>query len=100
MGHSRKLLEKEIDNLREILRTCVREQKDIEKLREWLFAGTSVQESRKAVEQAAITVNQGYNIKLLTLVTIFFLPLTFVTSVGSSPYLPSPSISLRSQVGA
>jgi hypothetical protein len=81
MNGSRKLLDKEMDNLKDILRTCIREQKDIEKLREWLFAGTSVQESRKAVEQAAITVNQGYNIKLLTLVTIFFLPLMFVTSV-------------------
>ena len=82
MNNSRKLLDQEMDNLKDILRTCIREQEDIEKLRDWLFAGTSVQESRKAVEQAAITVNQGYNIKLLTLVTIFFLPLTFVTSVS------------------
>jgi Mg2+ and Co2+ transporter CorA len=81
MFHQRKLLEREVDNLKEIRRFCEREQKDIKGLREWLFSGTSVQESRKAVEQASITVDQGYNIKLLTLVTIFFLPLTFCTSV-------------------
>ena len=81
LGHQRKLFEREIENLKEIRRFCDREQKDIKGLREWLFSGTSVQESRKAVEQASITVEQGYNIKLLTLVTIFFLPLTFVTSV-------------------
>ena len=81
LGHQRKLFEREIENLRDIRRFCDREQKDIKGLREWLFSGTSVQESRKAVEQASITVEQGYNIKLLTLVTIFFLPLTFVTSV-------------------
>ena len=81
LAHQRKLFEREIENLRDIRRFCDREQKDIKGLREWLFSGTSVQESRKAVEQASITVEQGYNIKLLTLVTIFFLPLTFVTSV-------------------
>jgi hypothetical protein len=81
MSHQRKLFEREIENLRDLRRFCDREQKDIKGLREWLFSGTSVQESRKAVEQASITVDQGYNIKLLTLVTIFFLPLTFVTSV-------------------
>ena len=81
LEHQRRLFEREIENLHDIRRFCDREQKDIKSLREWLFSGTSVQESRKAVEQASITVEQGYNIKLLTLVTIFFLPLTFVTSV-------------------
>lgn len=64
-----------------------------------LFSGTSVLESRRSVREAQITVQQGHNIRLLTLVccpafgykfvkaltfckkvTIFFLPLTFVTS--------------------
>ena len=82
LGHQRKLFELEIENLKDIRRFCDREQKDIKGLREWLFSGTSVQESREAVKQAIITVDQGYNIKLLTLVTIFFLPISCVTSVS------------------
>lgn len=45
------------------------------------FSGTSVHESRRSVEQAFIAVEQGRNIKVLTICTIAFLPLTFVTSV-------------------
>lgn len=33
-----------------------------------LFSGTSVLESRRSVREAQITVQQGHNIKLLTLV--------------------------------
>jgi hypothetical protein len=47
-------------------------RKEIEKLREQLFAGSSIFESRRAIEQ-------GDNIKILTLSTMIFLPLTFVT---------------------
>ncbi|KAI9643740.1 hypothetical protein NHQ30_008364 [Ciborinia camelliae] len=54
---------------------------EIRTLRDQLFSGTSVLESRKSVEMAAVTILQGHNIKLLTMVSIFFLPLTFVTSV-------------------
>ncbi|KJY01380.1 hypothetical protein TI39_contig293g00003 [Zymoseptoria brevis] len=50
--------------------------------------GTSVMEARKSVQQAEITVQQGYNIKLLTLVNLFFLPLTFVASVFGMEILP------------
>jgi hypothetical protein len=88
MLHTRKLFEHEVDKLKEILRFINREQKEIKSLREWLFSGTSVAESRQAVKQALITVEQGYNIKLLTLVTIFFLPLMFVTSVFGMTNMP------------
>lgn len=65
---------------------------EIQNLREELFVGTSIQESRKSVENSDITVQQGHNIKILTMVSIFFLPLTFVTSVfgmTNSTGLPS-----------
>lgn len=65
-----------------------REQKDIKSLRDQLFSGTSVLESRKSVQQTAITVQQGHNIKVLTLVSIFFLPLTFVTSIFGMTNMP------------
>lgn len=88
MTHTRRLFECEIEALREIQRFINREQKEIKSLREWLFSGTSVAESRQGVKQALITVEQGYNIKLLTLVTIFFLPLMFVTSVFGMTNMP------------
>lgn len=45
------------------------------------MTGTSIKESRT-------TIQQGHNIKLLTLVSIFFLPLTFVTSVFGMTQMP------------
>lgn len=61
------------------LRTLQKENNDrraeIRFLRDQLFSGTSVMESRKSVELSEITIQQGHNIKLLTLVNIFFLPL-------------------------
>ncbi|KAK0625298.1 hypothetical protein B0T17DRAFT_492557 [Bombardia bombarda] len=47
---------------------------EIRSLREQLFSGSSVKESRRAIEQ-------GDNIKILTGISMVFLPLTFVTSV-------------------
>ncbi|KAK4100358.1 hypothetical protein N658DRAFT_507877, partial [Parathielavia hyrcaniae] len=44
---------------------------EIRSLREQLFSGSSVKESRRAIEQ-------GANIKILTSVSMVFLPLTFV----------------------
>ncbi|OLN96068.1 hypothetical protein CCHL11_03181 [Colletotrichum chlorophyti] len=49
-------------------------RKEIENLRDQLFSGSSIKESRRAIEQ-------GDNIKVLTLGSMVFLPLTFVTSV-------------------
>ncbi|EOD52513.1 putative mg2+ transporter zinc transport protein [Neofusicoccum parvum UCRNP2] len=42
---------------------------------EELFSGTSVLESRKSVELSEITILQGHNVKLLTLINIFFMRL-------------------------
>ncbi len=47
---------------------------EIRSLREQLFSGSSVKESRRGVEQ-------GDNIKILTSVSMVFLPLTFVVGV-------------------
>ncbi|KAK4232000.1 hypothetical protein QBC38DRAFT_465130 [Podospora fimiseda] len=49
---------------------------EIRSLREQLFSGSSVKESRRAIEQ-------GDNIKILTSVSMIFLPLTFVVSIFS-----------------
>ena len=73
MAGLRKQFEATIKDLEEVLALNIKEQKDIKSLRDQLFSGTSVKESREAIKQ-------NDNIKLLTLVTIFFLPLTFVSS--------------------
>ncbi|KAK3052503.1 hypothetical protein LTR09_006357 [Extremus antarcticus] len=56
LGRLRKLIEENNDRRREI-----------QDLREDLFTGTSIQESRKSVNATETTVQQGYNIKLLTM---------------------------------
>ncbi|KAL6241033.1 hypothetical protein RBB50_012128 [Rhinocladiella similis] len=86
--HTRRQFEKEIIRLEEVLHMFQQQQKEIRNLREWLFSGTSVLESREAVNMAKITVEQGYNIRLLTLVTLFYLPLTFVTSIFGMTNMP------------
>ena len=88
MAALKKQFEKEIAKLTEVLADNKREQQDISFLREQLFSGTSVQESREAVKLASFTFEQGQNIRLLTLVSIFFLPLTFVTSVFGMTNMP------------
>ncbi|CAL8584361.1 hypothetical protein XPA_009963 [Xanthoria parietina] len=81
MRKLREDIESELHGLENIAAMNSEKMKEIKGLRDNLFSGTSVLESRRSVDQAMITVQQGHNIKLLTLVTIFFLPLTFVTSV-------------------
>ena len=81
MKNLRADIEAELEGLEKIQSLNMEKMKEIKGLRDNLFSGTSVLESRRSVDQAIITVQQGHNIKLLTLVTIFFLPLTFVTSV-------------------
>jgi hypothetical protein len=60
--------EAELKNLKDILEEneCCREE--IKSLESQLFQGTSVLESRKSVQLSAVTILQGHNIKLLTLV--------------------------------
>ncbi|KAL8690958.1 MAG: hypothetical protein Q9218_003716 [Villophora microphyllina] len=84
----RKDIEIELHGLENIAAMNTEKMKEIKGLRDNLFSGTSVLESRRSVDQAMITVQQGHNIKLLTLVTIFFLPLTFVTSVFGMTNMP------------
>lgn len=81
MASLKKDFEAEIHALKVTMSENDDRRKEIKSLRDNLFSGTSVLESRKSVEQSEITVEQGHNIKLLTLVNMFFLPLTFVTSV-------------------
>ena len=81
IAHTHKGFETEISALKEVLKKCNSDQKHIRMLREWLFSGTSVLESRSARKQ-------DYNIKLLTLVNIVFLPLMFVTSVFGMTNMP------------
>ena len=88
LEHTRRQFEKEISQLEEVFRTFQDQQKQIKNLREWLFSGTSVLESREAVSMAKITVEQGYNIRLLTLVTLFYLPLSYVTGIYGMTNMP------------
>jgi hypothetical protein len=81
LSHLRKQFEKEIEQLHNLIELNERERKDIKSLRAQI-------DSREAVSQARITVMQGTNIRLLTLVSIFFLPLSFVTSVFGMTNMP------------
>jgi hypothetical protein len=85
----RTAFEREIRSLRILIKENNERREEIQNLREQLFSGTSVLESRKSVDLATITIQQGHNIKLLTLVNIFFLPLTFVTSVFGMTNMPT-----------
>lgn len=65
-------LEWSIDDLRSLIKTNDQLRQQIEILREQLYSGSSVKENRLAIEQ-------GENIKILTGVSMLFLPLSFVT---------------------
>ncbi|KAL0939562.1 GTPase-activator protein for ras-like GTPase containing protein [Colletotrichum truncatum] len=67
-------LERACRDLETVHAKNVATRKEIENLRDQLFSGSSIKESRRAIEQ-------GDNIKVLTLGSMVFLPLTFVTSV-------------------
>ncbi|KAH8653624.1 hypothetical protein BX600DRAFT_471266 [Xylariales sp. PMI_506] len=78
-------LRRELDEVVSVLQ-LVRERNEntrevIKSLRDQLFAGVSVIQSRRAIEQ-------GNNIKMLTSISLVFLPLTFVTSVWSMTGFP------------
>lgn len=89
MASLRSKLELEVKRLRSLVQEIEDRRNQIKGLREELFVGTSIQESRKSYENSEITVQQGHNIKILTLVSIFFLPLTFVTSVFGMTNMPT-----------
>lgn len=88
MKNMRALFEVEIEKLEAIMAMNVQEMKDLKSLKDHLASGTSVRESREALRQAEITIQQNRNIKLLTLSTIFFLPLSFVTSIFGMTAIP------------
>lgn len=81
--------ERQVARIKKLIEEYEKRRTEIRNLRDQLFSGTSVMEARKSVQQAEITVQQGHNIKLLTLVNLFFLPLTFVTSVFGMEILPA-----------
>ncbi len=70
-------LETAIAELEDIKILNQQTRQEIKDLRDQLFHGSSVKESRRAIEQ-------GDNIKALTIVTMMFLPLTFVTVSSTS----------------
>lgn len=81
MAALKKQFDVQIRNLRKVISENEARRKEIVALRDELFAGTSIQESRKSVMATETTVQQGHNIKLLTLVSMCFLPLTFVVLI-------------------
>ncbi|KFA75863.1 hypothetical protein S40288_01951 [Stachybotrys chartarum IBT 40288] len=74
MALLRRELDKVVSELGEVLKRNERTRKEIENLRDQLFSGSSIKESRRAIDQ-------GDNIRILTMISMIFLPLTFVTSV-------------------
>ena len=81
--------EREMKELRILQRENNERRHEIETLQEQLFSGTSIQESRKSVELADVTVHQGYNIKVLTIVNLFFM----VSHSQSSLFLTDSQLS-------
>ena len=72
MGIVKDELSRAMEDLRQVYSKNKHTQMDIQSLRDQLFSGSSVKESRRAIEQ-------GDNIKILTGISMVFLPLTFVT---------------------
>ncbi|CRK19680.1 hypothetical protein BN1723_011954, partial [Verticillium longisporum] len=72
MAGLRTELERACRDLEHVAQRNTATRKEIENLRDQLFSGSSIKESRRAIEQ-------GDNIKILTLSSMVFLPLTFVT---------------------
>lgn len=89
MAVLRQKFETQMEAFRKLINGNEERRAEIRGLREELYIGTSVKESRKSVEATETTVQQGHNIKLLTLVSIFFLPSQFVTSVFGMTNMPT-----------
>lgn len=83
MAVLRRELDKVVSDLGEVLKRNERTRKEIENLRDQLFSGSSIKESRRAIDQ-------GDNIRILTMISMLFLPLTFVTvSLFITPLKPN-----------
>src|SRR5688572_15548378 len=89
MAVLRRELEKTVSELGEVLKRNERTRKEIENLRDQLFSGTSIRESRRAIDQ-------GDNIRILTCASMVFLPATFV--VVRQPSMSRPSTSVISKL--
>jgi len=68
LAHLKQEFDIEIMKLNNLLLLNEETRDEIKAFENQLFQGTSVLESRKSVELAAVTILQGHNIKLLTLV--------------------------------
>ena len=85
MAALRTELEKAVSDISAIIKRNERTRKEIENLRDQLFSGSSIKESRRAIDQ-------GDNIQILTMISMIFLPLTFVTSVfGITEFTIAPT---------
>lgn len=89
MVRLRKLFENEMDALEDLLGKIELSRKEIRSRAEDMYRATAVLEARKTIQHQAITVVQGHNIKLLTLVTVWFLPLTFVACIFGMTNMPA-----------
>ena len=78
MGVLRRELDKVVADLSDVQKRNERTRKEIENLRDQLFSGSSIKESRRAIDQ-------GDNIRILTMISMIFLPLTFVTASNPIP---------------
>ena len=86
MASQKRELDKVVSELGEVLKRNERTRKEIENLRDQLFSGSSIKESRRAIDQ-------GDNIRILTMISMVFLPLTFVTvSLNTSTILAQTDI--------
>ncbi|KAM0260971.1 hypothetical protein ACHAPA_009986 [Fusarium lateritium] len=88
MANLRREFDKVIQELTDVLKCNERTRKEIENLRDQLFSGSSIKESRRAIEQ-------GDNIRILTMISMIFLPLTFVTSVFGMTVFTIPATDWR-----
>ncbi|KAM0564481.1 hypothetical protein ACHAPJ_000695 [Fusarium lateritium] len=88
MAGLRRELDKVVQELTDVLKRNERTRKEIENLRDQLFSGSSIKESRRAIEQ-------GDNIRILTMISMIFLPLTFVTSVFGMTAFTIPATDWR-----
>jgi len=89
MGVFRESFKSTIKGVERLAEECEDLKRETRTLRDQLFSGTSVLESRKTVELSAVTILQGRNIKLLTLISVVFFPAIFVGTVFGMRNMPT-----------